>query len=84
MVHALDYAIKNGYDSVYSDSITAIAWVKNKSVKTTLKETNDTKYSINLVKRALAHLDKMQNYSHLIKKWETKIWGESPADFGYK
>ena len=84
LVHALDYATKNGYDSVYSDSVSAISWVKNKSVKTSLKETNETKYSLDLVKRALNHIDKMPNCQRLIKKWETKTWGESPADFGYK
>lgn len=85
LVHALNYAIKNGYTEVYSDSITAISWVKNKSAKTTLKSNAKTEYSLNLMKRALGHLDKLpKEHTKLIKKWETKIWGESPADFGYK
>lgn len=84
LVHALDYALKNGYDSVYSDSNTAISWVNNKAVKTTLKINDENKYSLDLMTRALSHLDKLKNYKPLIKKWETSKWGESPADFGYK
>ncbi len=84
LVHALDYALKNGYDSVYCDSNTAIAWVKNKAVKTTLKKNTNTSKSLDIMSRALGHLDKIDNHLKLIKKWETDKWGESPADFGFK
>lgn len=84
LVHALDYAIKNGYTEVYSDSQTAIAWVRNKKAKSTLKLNLKTERSINLMNRAEAHLSKNPGYFNLVKKWETRDWGESPADFGYK
>lgn len=84
LVHALDYALKNGYDSVYCDSNTAITWVKNKVVKTTLKNNTNTSKSLDIMSRALKHLEKLKNYKPLIQKWETDKWGESPADFGFK
>lgn len=84
LVHALDYAIKNGYTEVYSDSQTAIAWVRNKKAKSTLKLNLKTERSLNLMARAEAHLSKIPGYFNLVKKWETGDWGESPADFGYK
>ena len=36
-----------------------------------------------LIDRAILWLKK-NNYSIIIKKWETKLWGEIPADFGRK
>lgn len=84
LVHALDYAIKNDYDSVYCDSNTAISWVNRKVVKTTLTKNEKTTKSLDTMNRAILHLHKMKNYNKLIKKWETSLWGESPADFGLK
>lgn len=84
LVHALDYALKNGFNSVYCDSNTAISWVNKKAVKTTLAKNDKTTKSLDIMNRAILHLNKIQNYSKLIKKWETAMWGESPADFGLK
>ena len=36
-----------------------------------------------LIDRAIVWL-KENKYSAIIKKWETKNWGEIPADFGRK
>lgn len=66
---------------VYSDSITAIAWVRNKKLNTT---------SVTLeqeIKNALFMLHRISINGILpvsVKKWETKFWGENPADFGNK
>ena len=84
LVHALDYAIKNGYTHVYSDSITAIAWVRNKKSKSTLANNLRTEKSIDLMLRAESHLSKLPGYFKLVHKWETDKWGENEADFGYK
>lgn len=84
LVHALDYAIKNGYTHVYSDSITAIAWVRNKKSKSTLANNLRTEKSIDLMLRAESHLCKLPGYFKLVNKWETDKWGENEADFGYK
>lgn len=88
LVHAIDYAIKNGYTEVYSDSVTAIAWVRNKKANTKLKDTYRTKKSIDLMSRAEKHLISLSvnkpNYFKLVNKWETNLWGENEADFGFK
>jgi ribonuclease HI len=84
LVHAIDYAIKNGYTHVYSDSQTAIAWVRNKKSKSTLVSNVRTERSINLMNRAENHLSKLPGHFKLVHKWETGKWGENEADFGYK
>ena len=84
LVHAIDYAIKNGYTHVYSDSQTAIAWVRNQKSKSTLVSNVKTERSINLMNRAENHLSKLPGYFKLVNKWETNKWGENEADFGYK
>jgi len=69
---------------VYSDSVTAIAWVKNKKIKTTLKENFrnvDTFFSIF---KYIKWLEKNDISDIKILKWDTKTLGEIPADFGRK
>ena len=68
---------------VYSDSITAMSWVRKKRCQTKLKKDEENKEVFNLVDRAILWL-KENNYSVVIKKWKTKSWGEIPADFGRK
>jgi len=68
---------------IYSDSRTAMSWVRNKKVKTVLKQTANNKDSFQLIERGIKWL-KANAYSNPIKKWETKKWGEIPADFGRK
>ncbi|MBD2090099.1 viroplasmin family protein [Microcoleus sp. FACHB-1515] len=84
IVHALAYLQNQGEDTpIYSDSETAMLWVKNKKVRTTLPRNSSTAEIFSLVDRALDWLEKNE-YSNPILKWETKIWGEIPADFGRK
>lgn len=84
LVHGLAYLKqKNSKLSIYSDSINAIKWVKNKKVNTKLKQTSKNKILFDLIEKALNWLKK-NDYSTKILKWETKIWGEIPADFGRK
>lgn len=84
LVHGLAYLKKENKDiPIYSDSRTAIAWVKNKSVKTTLKRNASNEEIFNLVDRALMWLSN-NSYSNKILKWNSKEWGEIPADFGRK
>jgi len=68
---------------LYTDSITAMAWVKNKKSNTTLKETEKTKEALHLLKEAEDWL-KLNKYQTKILKWDTKAWGEIKADFGRK
>tara|TARA_B100000809_G_scaffold263113_1_gene315603 strand:- start:12958 stop:13590 length:633 start_codon:yes stop_codon:yes gene_type:complete len=68
---------------IYSDSRIAISWVKQRKCKTKLALNKDTAILFDLIKRAELWL-KNNPYQNQILKWETKAWGEIPADFGRK
>jgi len=68
---------------IYTDSRTALVWVRNKRVKTTLQKTRNNKVLFQLMDRAITWLNK-HSYKNPIIKWDTKRWGEIPADFGRK
>ena len=68
---------------IYSDSLTAISWVKKKKCNTSLKKDNSTGELFMLIGRAETWL-KNNSYNNKIIKWDTKKWGEIPADFGRK
>ena len=68
---------------IYSDSITAMSWVRKKRCQTKLVRNKENVEVFILVDRAIVWL-KENKYSAIIKKWETKNWGEIPADFGRK
>ena len=85
LVHALAMLSKKKPTyPIYSDSQTAIAWVRNKVVRSASMAKEQTSDQINdLVKRALTWLN-ANEYTNEILKWETAAWGENPADFGRK
>lgn len=84
LVHGLAHLKRIGSDlPIYSDSKIAIGWVKNKVFKSKLERTKRNEYLFQLVERGLKWL-KTNDYSNKIMKWETKEWGEIPADFGRK
>ena len=68
---------------IYSDSKIAIGWVKKGQCRTNIPITEKNKKLFDLVKRAENWL-KENTYTTKILKWETKAWGEIPADFGRK
>ena len=68
---------------IYTDSITAISWVRKKKCNTKLERTIENENLFLLVDRAILWL-KSNSYQTKILKWKTKIWGEIPADFGRK
>ena len=68
---------------IYSDSTTAISWVNKKKCQTKLKRNEENNDVFILIERAILWIKK-NNFSVKIKKWETKLWGEIPADFGRK
>lgn len=68
---------------IYTDSRTAISWVKKKHCNTKLARNPNNAAMFQLVDRAVLWL-KSNTYTTTIVKWETKIWGEIPADFGRK
>lgn len=85
IVHALALLDKQGDKEkvIYSDSYNAILWVHNKKCKTKLEHTPQTEVLYQIVARAENWL-RTHNIQTRIIKWETKKWGEIPADFGRK
>ena len=84
LVHGLAFLQKKGSDRIiYTDSRIAMGWVKKKKCNTKLKPSAKNKSLLELVERAESWL-KANSYSTKIVKWETKAWGEIPADFGRK
>lgn len=84
IVHGLAILKNNKSNCIlYTDSKTAISWVKKKTCNTKLERNNNNKALFELVDRAVNWL-KNNTYTTVIVKWETKAWGEIPADFGRK
>ncbi len=84
LVHGLAHLKKKNSDRIiYSDSKIAIGWVKQKTCRTKLKRNAKNAAMFELVDRAIQWL-KTNTYTTKIVKWETKAWGEIPADFGRK
>jgi ribonuclease HI len=84
IVHGLAFLKQRNSDRIiYTDSRTAISWVKKKICNTKLERTDKNKPLFELVDRAVKWLN-TNNYNTTIVKWETKAWGEIPADFGRK
>jgi ribonuclease HI len=85
LVHALaflnshkDEKMKNM--PIYSDSRIAMGWVKAGVCRTKKRPSDQV---INLIERA-EHWLNTHHFKNPILKWETKVWGEIPADFGRK
>ena len=84
IVHALGYLQKQKSAApVYSDSVTAIHWVKTQRANTKLKRSAENNSLFYLIERAEKWLHS-NKYPNRLLKWETKAWGENPADFGRK
>jgi ribonuclease HI len=85
IVHALALYKQKGLNKrpIYSDSVTAMGWVKKKKANTKLEQNAKTAKLYELILRAENWL-KQNSYSNPIIKWETEDWGEIPADFGRK
>ena len=74
---------KNIQMPIYSDSVNAIGWVKKKQCKTKLERNEKSEELFKLIERAEKWLAQ-NTYTTQILKWDTKKWGEIPADFGRK
>ena len=84
IVHALAQMKKDGLKNpIYTDSKTAMAWVRDKSVNTNLELNESTSPLWAVVRRAENWL-KSNSYDNKILKWKTSEWGEIKADFGRK
>ena len=84
IVHALALLKKQGVKrTVYSDSRNALLWVRQKQCKTRLERNAQTEGLFQLIDRAVIWLRNNKIEVPLLK-WQTKEWGEVPADFGRK
>jgi ribonuclease HI len=84
LVHGLAYLKKiKSQRLLYTDSKTAMTWVLKKKCNTKLKSSLENQPLFELIQRAEQWL-KSNTFSTKIVKWETKSWGEIPADFGRK
>ena len=85
LVHGLAYLKKNNLPNmpIYSDSDNAILWVKAKHCRTKLERTKRNGPVFEMIERGEQWL-KSNKYENPVLKWQTKEWGENPADFGRK
>jgi len=84
IVHGLALLKKKDLNiPLYSDSVNAMLWIKGKKCKTKLTMCEENQPVFELIRRAEIWLQN-NTYPNEILKWETKKWGEIPADFGRK
>ncbi len=85
IVHGLALLQKKEYfkTPIYTDSKTAISWVIKKKANTKLEQTHRNKELFDMIRRGEKWL-KENKWDNPILKWDTKNWGEIPADFGRK
>lgn len=84
IVHALAYLAQKGDQStpIYTDSRTALSWVRRRHNRSTVELPPDSK-----LKELLDRADRWiatHAWLNPIYKWNTEEWGEIPADFGRK
>lgn len=85
LCHALGFVKKNrakNYGIIYTDSEIAMAWIDKKGcgTKFDLKANPDLAKMIFKCEMFLLEAKSLPGFA----KWQTKEWGEVPADFGYK
>jgi ribonuclease HI len=85
IVHALAWLTKSRRPTVpvYTDSQTALTWIRKRRAATTLLYSADTERVHRHLLGAAAWL-REHPYTNPVLKWQTDKWGEIPADFGRK
>lgn len=85
IVHALALMWQRGIQDkvIYSDSYNAILWVRKKQCKTNLERSEKTARLYEIIARAENWL-KTHAFNTPIIQWDTRKWGDIPADFGRK
>lgn len=91
IVHALAWMKQKRVQyPLYSDSVNAQKWVREKKCKTKLQPSEENAYLFELVERAEKWLRENDEWMREnafqipVLKWKTEIWGEIPADYGRK
>lgn len=81
IVHAMAFMKQNKLNyPIYTDSQTAISWVKKREVKTKVSTSPIVEH---LISKALEWLNS-NSVNYPLLKWDTSVLGEIPADFGRK
>ena len=85
IVHALALFNQcgNEHTAIYTDSRTALAWVRHRKCNTKLERTARNARLFEIIARAERWLA-THAWHNVIIKWNTSEWGEIPADFGRK
>jgi ribonuclease HI len=85
IVHALALYKKEGKELkvIYSDSLNAISWIKQKKCKTKFEKTDDNAKVFEHIQRAVTWLQN-NHYNTKVLKWNTAAWRQIPADYGRK
>ena len=83
IVRGMEWLARNKHDWViYSDSDTAVSWIRARKCNTKLARLPSNAMLFQLIARAEESLKNFKSFR--IMKWDTKAWGENPADFGRK
>lgn len=85
LIHALAFLKSTGNTEtvIYSDSRTAISWIRNRGNKSKLERTGKNDKIFELLQRADIWIQNNATYNTILK-WDTEKWGEIPADFNRK
>ncbi len=84
LVHGLAYLKQQKIElPLYTDSKIAMGWIKKKKCNSKLIKNRKNTKIFELIARGEQWL-KTNTYETEILKWQTKSWGEIPADFGRK
>lgn len=85
IVHAMALMTQRGERrTIYSDSVNAMSWVKQRCCKSKLEQNARSQQAWQLIERAVTWLQNHDVKPFPLRKWETHLWGEIPADFGRK
>lgn len=68
---------------IYTDSVTALSWVKKRQCKSKLVWDNSNKDLYEIVQKGELWLN-THIWTNPILKWHTHLWGEIPADYQRK
>ena len=85
LIHALALLENQGDTArvIYTDSRTALSWLRNCHSNTKIAPTAGNAQLLEILRRADRWID-THNPRNPIRKWNTAEWGEIPADFGRK
>ncbi len=82
LVHAMKWIKENELNtSVWTDSVTALSWVRNKKCNTKFDFTQNLELK-EMIDDCISFVK--ENKAPNLIKWDTKKYGEIPADFGRK